>query len=210
MHFFIDELNKILPIELTEQKKGRLQEGLSQFHKSNLSNDKYYTEFYLNSCNPYFLQGDLIKELRFPVFNTTSKQYEKLYYDALLISNTCDVDEANTINRNVPKKPILAKLIPCDSFIETLTNIDVENASNILTQIKNQQFSNVIYFPPTSSTVDYIAYLDDLSVIEVEELNLLKEEISINRIESLDYFGFYLFIFKLSYHFCRLPEDTHR
>lgn len=208
MQFFIEELNKILPFELTEQKKGRLQEGLSQFHKSNLSNDKYYTEFYLNSCNNYFLQGDMIKELRFPIFDSSKKQYEKLYYDALIISNTCDIDEAN--KRKIPKNAILAKLIPFDSFIESLYEIEIENAANILTQIKNQQFSNVIYFPPTKSNIEYIAYLDDLSVIDVEELNLLKDDINLNRIESLDYFGYYLFIFKLSYHFCRLPEEAQR
>lgn len=208
MNFAIDDLNKILPPELTEQKKGRLQEGLNQFLKINNNKDKYYTDFYLNSANPYFLQGDLIREIRFPVFNKSNRQYDKLYFDALLISNTCDVDDSN--KRNVPKQAILAKLIPFDSFIESLDDIGVEDAANIITQIKNQQFSNVFYLPITKTREEYIAYFDDLSVIEIEELNALKDEININRIGSLDYFGYYLFIFKLSYHFCRLPEETQR
>lgn len=208
MNFFIDELNKLLPPELTEQKKGRLREGLSQFHSSCITNDKFYSEFYLNINHPYFLQGDLIKEIRFSVFNKEKREYEKLYYDALLISNTCDVDEANI--RNITKKPVFAKLIPCEVFIESLNEIDIENSAHILTQIKNQQFSNVIYFPQNKNGADYIAYFDDLSVLELEELSALKSEIEENRIESLDYFGYYLLIFKLSFHFCRLPEDTHR
>jgi hypothetical protein len=209
MQFFIDELNKILPPEFTDQTKSRLRDGLSQFHKSNLNNDKYYTEFYLSNCNSYFLQGDLIKELRFPVFNPDNRQYEKLYYDALIISNTCDIDDAN--KRNVPKNAVLAKVITFDSFVETLNELDnVESAAEILTQIKNQQFSNIIYLPPTKNNIDYIAYLDDFSIIDIKELNVLKNDIDQNRIESLDYFGYYLFIFKLSYHFCRLPEETQR
>jgi hypothetical protein len=208
MDFFIEELNKILPPELTEQRKGRLQDGLKQFFKSTNLQDKFYSDFYLSSTNPFFLQGDLIKELRFPIFNSDSRLYEKLYYDAILISNTCDIDEAN--KRNIPKKAILAKLIPLDTFVETLHEMEVENAANILIQVKNQLFSNVIYLPETRDKKEYIAYFDDLTIIEVEELTVLKDEITSNRIASLDYFGYYLFIFKLSYHFCRLPEETQR
>ena len=208
MSFCIDDLNKILPPELTEQKKGRLQVGLNQFLKVNANENKYYTEFYLPKFNPYFLQGDLIREIRFPVFNKVERQYKKEYFDALLISNTCDVEDSN--RRNVPKHAILAKLIPFDSFIETINEIGIENASNIITQVKNQQYSNIFYLPETRTNKDYITYFDDLTVLEVDELNALKEEININRIESLDYFGYYLFIFKLSFHFCRLQEETQR
>ena len=208
MGFFIEELNKILPSELTEQKKGRLQVGLAQFLKLNHSEDKYYTDFYLYSSYNYFLQGDLVKELRFPIFDEKKRQYEKKYYDALLISNTCDVDEANI--RRIAKKAILAKLIPLDIFVSSMEELGVEDAANILTQLKNQQFSNIFYLPPTVDGSEYLAYFDDLSIIEIEELNSLKVDIKINRIASLDYFGFYLFIFKLSFHLCRLPEETER
>lgn len=208
MGFDIDEINKLIPPDLAEQKKGRLREGLRQFSESNNSQDKYYTDFYLQTSFNYFLQGDLIRELRFPTFNNVTGQYQKLYFDALLISNTCDVDESN--KKTIRKKVVLAKLIPLEIFVESLKELAVENAAEILTQIKNQQFSNILYLPPNKEKVEYLAYFDDLSTIEKEELNVLKEEIILNRIESLDYFGYYLFIFKLSYHFCRLPEETER
>lgn len=208
MAFFIEDLERLLPPELTDQKKGRLREGLKQFSDLENSQDKFYTDFYLTSYHNYFLQGDLIREIRFPVFDTKSREYNKLYYDALLISNTCDVDESNI--RTVPKKPIIAKLIPIEEFVASLKELAVENAAEILTQIKNQQFSNVFYLPPTKDKNEYLAYLDDLGTIDKEELNVLKEDIDTNRIASLDYFGYYLFIFKLSYHLCRLPEATER
>lgn len=208
MAFFIEELERLLPPELTEQKKGRLREGLKQFFDTNNSQDKFYTDFYLPISHNYFLQGDLIREMRFPVFNGESRQYEKLYFDALLVSNTCDVDESN--RQTISKKAVIAKLVPVDTFIGSLKELEVENAAEILTHIKNQQYSNIIYLPTTKNKKDYLAYLDDLSIIEKEEINTLKEDIAINRIESLDYFGYYLFIFKLSYHLCRLPEETER
>lgn len=208
MTFFIEELERLLPPELTDQKKGRLREGLKQFFDPGNSQDKFYTDFYLPISHNYFLQGDLIREMRFPVFNKELRQYEKLYFDALLVSNTCDVDESNKCT--VTKKAVIAKLIPVDTFIESLKELEVENAAEILTQVKNQLYSNIIYLSIAKGNEDYLAYLDDLSIIEKEELNTLKEDIAINRIESLDYFGYYLFIFKLSYHLCRLPEETER
>ena len=206
--FFLDDLKTILPPELTESKKGRLSEGLKQFLKDTLSQEKYYTDFYSTSNYSYFLQGDLIKELRFPVFDKDSKTYKKLYYDAILLSTTCDVDVNNV--RNIPKKAIIAKIIPLDNFVDALANLEIKNATDILTQVKNQMYSNVLYLPKSKNGVDYIAYFDDISVIEIDELNWLKGDIKNNRIESLDYFGYYLFLFKLSFHFCRLPEETHR
>jgi len=208
MAFSIDEFEKLLPPELTNQKKGRLREGLIQFSDPYNSQDKFYTDFYLPISHNYFLQGDLIREMRFPLFNKESGQYEKLYYDALIISNTCDIDESNI--RTLRKKVVLAKLITVDMFIESMRELEVENAAEILTHVKNQQYSNIIYLPTSRDKNDYLAYLDDLSIVEKEEINILKEDISANRIESLDYFGYYLFIFKLSYHLCRLPEETER
>lgn len=208
MAFSIEELEKLLPPELADKKKGRLRDGLHQFSDPYKSQDKFYTDFYLPISRSYFLQGDLLREMRFPLFNKNSGQYEKFYFDALILSNTCDIDESN--KKTVSKKVVLAKLVPVDTFIESMRELGVENAAEILTQIKNQQCSNIIYLPTTRDKKEYLAYLDDLGIVEKEEVNVLKEDITDNRIESLDYFGYYLFIFKLSYHLCRLPEETER
>ena len=208
MDFFLEDLNAILPPELTEQRKGRLSEGLKQFSKDNLSQERYYTDFYSTFSYPYFLQGDLIRQLRFPVFDFEIKEYKKKYYDAILLSNTCDVDVNNV--RNIPKKAVLAKVIPLDYFVSALSELDIKNATSILTQVKNQMYSNLLYLPKTKDGVDYIAYFDEISIIGVDELNSLKDDMKDNRIATLDFFGYYLFIFKLSFNFCRLPEETQR
>jgi len=108
--------------------------------------------------------------MRFPLFNKESGQYEKLYYDALIISNTCDIDESNI--RTLRKKVVLAKLITVDMFIESMRELEVENAAEILTHVKNQQYSNIIYLPTSRDKNDYLAYLDDLSIVEKEEINI--------------------------------------
>ncbi len=208
MPFNINSLDKLLPPELREQKKDRLKEGLKQFLKENQNRTKYYTDFYATRSYPFFLQGDLIREIRFPVFNFDTLDYEKEYFDIILLSNTCDMDEAN--NRNIKKDVIIAKLIPFENFIESLEELKIEKAANIITQVQNQLYSNVLYLPPNDFGDGYIVYLDEVSWITTNELNRLREDMRKNRIASLDFFGYYLFVLKLSYHLCRLPEETHR
>lgn len=208
MPFDINSLESLLPPELSAQKKDRLKESLKQFLKENQNKAKYYTDFYSNENYPYFLQGDVIREIRFPVFNFGTGEYEKEYFDVILISNTCDMDEANT--RKVKKNVIIAKLIPFDNFIEALKELRVEKADDIIIQVQNQLYSNLFYLPPNYHGVEYIVYLDELSWITISELKDLKEDMQENRIASLDFYGYYLFVLKLSYHLCLLPEETHR
>ena len=208
MAFDIDRIDKLLPPELSEQKKDRLKESLSQFLKVNQNKTKYYSGFYASQKYSYFLQGDIVRELRFPSFNFETKQYQKNYFDVILLSNTCDMEEGNI--RSVKKKVIIAKLIPFNIFIESLDELKINKAADIITQIQSQLYSNVIYLPPNDYGKEYIAYLDDISWITTSELASLKSEINENRVCSLDFYGYYLFITKLSYHFCRLPEQTHR
>lgn len=207
MPFQIEELNKLLPPDISEQKKNRLREGLKQFNDENTGTDKNYTDFYSPLNHEFFLQGDLIRELRFPEFDPINKTYEKKYYDAILISNTCDMDINN--NRKIDKEVIIAKIIPLHTYQNYLQTLNVPNIDSIINQVKRQLFSNLLYLPAVKQT-DYIAYLDKLSYISGEELNCLKPEMDKNRIATLDLFGHYLFTFKMSYHFCRLPEDSHR
>ena len=96
MPFDINSLDSLLPPELSEQKKERLKQSLIQFLKENQNKTKYYTDFYSTENYPYFLQGDIIREIRFPIFDFETREYEKEYFDVILISNTCDMDEANT------------------------------------------------------------------------------------------------------------------
>jgi len=125
----------------------------------------------------------------------------------VLISNTCDIDEAN--KRSLPKQVLMAKLVTLNDFKEGLLANKEENSELILNSLRNQEYSNLMYFPEINGE-EFIAVLDELSWISNEELNLLKNDIQENRIAALDLFGYYLFMFKLSFHLCRLPEETDR
>lgn len=202
----LDKLDSILPSYLTEQKKDRIKDGLRQFVDKELKH-KHYTDFYLPNPSDFFLQGDLIKEIRFPIFDKSKGTYDKKYYDAIIISNACDIDFKQ---REIPKNVMLAMAIPFDEFKNDLAKRGIKSFDDKLIQVKNQMFTNLFYLPSNSKHDGYIVPLDYIAQISIEELESLKSNISKNRISSLDHFGYYLFMFKLSFHFCRLPEEHYR
>lgn len=206
MNFSIERIENLFPRELSEQRKGRLRDGLKQFLSKN-SESKIYSEFYSETEYSYFLQGDLIRDLRFPYWDFETREFSKKYFDALLISNTCDLDESNI--RQIPKEIVIAKLITLKDFEEGLKHFNVLDQETVLRCLRNQEYSNLVYFPEIHGN-EYIGVLDELSSITLEEINELKSNLNQNRIKTLDMFGYYLFMFKLSYHFCRLPEETDR
>ncbi|ABG57529.1 hypothetical protein [Cytophaga hutchinsonii] len=204
-NFKLDDIHALLPKELTEQGKNRLVNALKQFTGEN--SDKIYTDFYTASPHEYFLQGDLVREIRFPDWNDKTAEFEKVYYDVILLSNTCDMDDNNT--RDIPKKVMVAKVIKLSAFIECIDTAIVKEVDQLIKAVKSQHYTNLFYLPGEDGE-EYIAYLDDVSTIYVEELAEMKNELSENRVSILGQFGYYLFILKLSFHLHRLPEQTHR
>jgi hypothetical protein len=211
MSFNIDEIIKFFPPDLAPERAITIKENLSQFTINNCNkNNKDYTNFYSYNNFYNFLQGDIIKEIRFPFFDYNSKEYKKIYFEAIILSNSCDIDTSN--NKSGDRTVILAKVIPFNNFIKGLDkyNVEIKDKNSYINDIKNQQISNIIYLPKFKDNPDYIAYFDQITTIELSEFKLLKEEIEDNKIASLDYFGLYILIFKLTHLLARLPDVTHR
>lgn len=217
MAFDLSEIDLLLPDYLSKTDKDRLKKGLEQFKVINDKekfewSPKLYTNFFLEKNQPYFLQGDLVAQIRNADWDYEKKRYGAVYSDAIIVSATCDI-EAETKNRNIPKQILFAPIVPYEEYLNDLEQ-STELAKKIQTikrGIKAQEYSNLFYIPqnPNNKT-EYIALLDQIFWFPTDELNSYSKNIEQNRIISLDYFGFFLFILKLSYHLCRLPEDQHR
>jgi ABC-type transporter Mla MlaB component len=204
-------IEHLFPEYLTKTEKGRLLQALEQFKEDktkNRWNSKIYSHFYAPVNYPYFLQGDLVREIRYPMWDYSDRTFKKTFTDAIILSNTCDLDISNL--RKIHKQVILAPLLELQDYIDEMTQIEV-NIEETLQNIKTQSTSNIIYLPSNlSNGKDYICHLDKAFWFPTEELNSYLAEIDKTRIASLDYFGYYLFLVKLSYHFCRLPEEKQR
>jgi hypothetical protein len=212
MEFGDDYFQDLLPSYLTETESGRLKDALKQFLPEHRGKNIDYSDFYRNYQNNYFLQADSIREVRFPFWNAENASYEKLYTDALIISNTCDISLEN--NREYNKKECL--LAPIIEFSEYLSDLAVKGYSDDQIQsfennVKAQLISNIFYLPNEYlQEKEYIVWLDRMFWLPTQELNMLLETIAEDRISSLSHYGYYLFILKLSYHLCRLPEKCDR
>lgn len=230
MPFDSTQFDSLLPSYLTKQQKDRLKDSLKQF-KAKIDSvktitkaedsgvdfkswdPKFYTDFYASKSSPYFMQGDLIREVRMPNWNSSTISYDKSYIDGIIITNTCDMDFSNEVNRSLSKKVLFAPMVPLGEYLQNLqqSGAPTSKITSIEENIKSQLLSNVFYLPGNYvNQLDYIVSFDQLSWLPSEEVAQYANDIEVNRIVSLGLFGYYLFVLKLSYHFCRLPEDSHR
>lgn len=211
MSFGQEQWNILLPSYLTSENKGRLQDALKQFHKEN-SNEISYENFYKDYGYEYFMQGDILIEIRSAFWNRENARYEKSYSDALILTNTCDISFENNRTLN-PKQCLFAPLLNLEDYLQELRGggFSQQKIDNFVKNLKAQVYSNIFYLPQSGDdSPERIALLDRIFWYPVEELQALLPTINEERIRSLNHFGFYLLVIKLSYHFSRLPEQCDR
>lgn len=209
---FGDNFESLLPSYLVNSEKGRLKKSLTQFIDKGSKNEIDYSNFYKDYNHNYFMQSDLIREIRFAFWDENEKIFIKKYTDAIILSNTCDISFDNHHTVNV-KECLFAPIIELSEYISDLheSGMEKEKVQQFVGTIKSQQISNIFYLPINNrNDKEYIALLDNVFWFPAKELKLYSEDININKISSLGYFGYYLFILKLSYHLCRLPEQCDR
>lgn len=212
MAFNKEEWDILLPSNLLATDKERLKRLLGQFfnveHRKGV---KKYDNFYLDTSVKYFLQGDVLKNINSLFWDAENGNYTFANSPVILLSNTCDVSEEN--NHNFDKQALYAPVTKLDFFTDSLREEGVgeQKIISIINALKNQEYSNVFYLP--SNPVNGNEYVILLDNIFWQPSNILKEklpQINEERFLSLNHFGFYLLITKLSYHFCRVPEEIDR
>lgn len=209
---FGDDLDKILPPYLVEGDKARLKNALKQFTIENRGKEINYDDFFKSYGHFYFMQADLVREIRMSLWDDSNAVFHKVYTDALIISNTCDISFDNKHDLN-SKQCLLAPLVDFNEYLSDLKSegYQGEKLEQFANAIKAQLVSNLFYLPYyQKERRDYIVMLDNVFWFPTSELNSYIDKIEENRISSLSQFGHYLFILKLSYHLCRLPEQCDR
>jgi hypothetical protein len=209
---FADNFDLILPNYLINEDKTRLRDALKQFTINNKGKEINYSDFYKSYGHAYFMQSDLVKEIRMSLWNDDEAVFEKVYSDAIIISNTCDISFENKHNLN-SKQCLFAPLIDFNEYVNDLASSGYEKdkLEQFIQTVKAQLVTNLFYLPMFhQKSKEYIVFLDNIFWFPVNELNSYIGNIDENRISSLSHFGHYLFILKLSYHLCRLPEQCDR
>lgn len=124
----------------------------------------------------------------------------------IVLSNSCDVSAENA--RVLPPNVTFAPIVKLSKIVERFEahGLDGEKVVSRLADIKAQRVSNMFYLPADGLLdEDHVALLDDLHSMPVKVHREAAEKLF-----TLSMAGFYLFVFKLSVHFCRLHEDVDR
>lgn len=196
MDFNADQLKDQIPYYLTRAQKDGLVKALSDFpEKMN-----YYTGWHKSEL----LQGDGWSSLTIINFHNCEKKNIK----GIIISNSCDVSQEN--QRDATPKLIFSPIIKLESYVNKLkeSGLSEEKIKDKVRAIKEQKITSIFYLPQQSALdEDYIAILDDIHSIPAPIFWQSSEK---QKIFTLSQVGFYLFIMKLSIHFCRFHEKVFR
>lgn len=202
----------LLPFYLTSVEKQRLKIGIEQFVNFETKEKALdYSGFYLKNAPEYLMQSDMLNSVKLVAWDDESKDFVSGFTPSVFVSNTCDVNAENSRSIN-NKEAMFAPIIELDQYLDDLKSEGYSDAqiASFLNTLKQQDFSNLFYLPKNEKNgKEYIVFFDKISWSPINEL--IKED-SLNNIRfiSLSNYGFYLFILKLSYHFCRLPEEVDR
>lgn len=204
----LEEIKLYLPQYLSEDKLTELKMELRKFGSDNDSG-RYFTDRL--KSEPNLFQGDGTIA---PVCNLPDTEVREAR--VLLLSNTCDMALENT--RLNPCRIMYAPILNLEKYIEMLhaKGVDEKRINSHVTDIKNQQISQIFYLPTSvlgneRNSIgghDSIVLFDRTMSIALTQRNV--ESMIGSRVFTLSNYGFYVLLLKLSYHFTRIQEKVDR
>jgi hypothetical protein len=213
-----DDMLHIIRTFLPKYLTPELQENLFKTALENFpsSSDPNLTYSRIADSN-YLYQGDCVCDVPFALFN--QGKFDVAYLNGLVMSNTCDIapDNERTDAPNVQ----FAAVIALSEYLERLRSkkIDESKIQNFIVNLKNNKISNLFYLPEKKNSDKLIL---QESFVRFDLNVTLASSIFTSVTYSLDYFpfgdrrislsnyGFYLFLIKLSIHYCRFREGVFR
>jgi len=186
-----------IPYYLTQEQKEGLTKALSDFKEHPIN-------YYINRYAEEMLQGDGWHGL--DVIRLEDGARNKI--KGIVLSNTCDINPGN--KRNLPAKITFAPIIKLSNYADLLraTGLERKQIDGKFKAIREQSVTTLFYLPPCDTLDDeYIALLDDIHSIPARTFASYQER---EKLFTLSMVGFYLFLLKLSIHFCRFHEEVER
>jgi len=141
----------------------------------------------------YLAQGDIFSELPFTFFDRDGRQ-KLVYKPSILLSNTCDASRRDYL------------LFAAISDIETEPSPECEAlSSQTIEDIKFNRINRFLYLPCTElerKAVDFelVTVISREAILKMMSNNKLKKNISLNE------YGFYMLLSKLTVFFCRRQD----
>jgi hypothetical protein len=194
--FTVEQIQVYLPKYLTTKEQAELVDQLRDFENRN---------YYAVGHEQEMLQGDGWTKIE--IVNLATGARDKI--KGVLLSNSCDINPENP--RDFPPRIVFAPLIPLQAYVDLLQSASVLKPAQIeakLDSIRKQLVTSLFYLPKGGGLdADHIAILDDLHNVPLQMFLTEAERV---KLFTLGQMGFYLFLLKLSIHFCRFQERIAR
>lgn len=196
MELSLEGLERALPHYLSAERREGVKRALAEFPQ--------VKPFYLDACSRELLQGDCWSHL--VVFNFADGSRKRIR--GMLLSNSCDMD-ANNLSVMTPQVTF-CPILRLDELVKkwARSGVGQQKIDDTVASIRRQEVSNFMYLPIGSSIKEEtVAYLDDAHTMPQVAFAADEQKL---KLATLSDAGFYLFVFKLSIHFCRMHENVDR
>lgn len=202
MSFDADHLQQQIPHYLTAEDRQILIQQLEAIAAGGAAG--YVLSNYDETFDNGMLQGDGWRGFRTYNFQNGALRSVR----GIILSNSCDIAPENP--RDVPPRVTFAPLVKLEAYRSVLIDSDIAEGvvENKIEAIKSQKTTNIFYIPAGGMIEeDYIVRLDEAQSMPISILNQSEER---EKLFTLSMTGFYMLVFKLSVHFCRLQESINR
>lgn len=151
-------------------------------------------------------QGDGLRDM--PIVNIEDLGLGVKYRPCMVVSNTCDMDLANT--RLYPTTILYTPILQLSKYTHILEKYGAtaEKIKNHIADVKAQKVSSMFYLPSTGDMDESVVFLD--RILHVSQKYVDRNSVDNRRLFSLSDYGFYLFVFKMSMHLSRIREGVNR
>lgn len=210
----LELIRTFLPKYLTPELQENLFKTVRENFPFSIDSNLIYSK--LPDTN-YYYQGDCIIDIPFSKFNEGN--FQTAYLTGIIASNTCDISPDND-RLDIPNIQF-ASVFSLNEYIETLKekNINPQRIDSFINNLKENKISNLFYLPEKKNGKDVLLEESfvrfDINVtlpISIFSGNAYNNSYSPegDRLVSFSNYGFYLFLIKLSVHYCRFREGVFR
>lgn len=184
-----------IPYYLTIPQREGLIKALSEFP------DNF--NYYMDGRDNDLLQGDGWSG--FQLFKFPSGECANVF--GVVLSNSCDVSSEN--KRALPVSIVFAPVLRLEDYRALLerAGVSVQAIRAKIESIRLQRVTEIFYLPAKGEEGECIVLFSDLHSMPYSAFESLEEK---GKRFTLSMCGFYLFLLKLSIHFCRFHENVER
>lgn len=197
-----DELRLFLPKYLSAENYDILIKELESF-PNNIDRRMY-------TCiqdEHLICQGDVLSSLPYCEIDHLGNGVKTI--SCIVLSNTCDTDINNTrlFSSRIQYSPLVS-LEKYRSVLKKHAGVSEQQIDDHIKSIKSQHISQILYLPESHQFKESIVFFD--KTINIDSRSIDRNTLKCRRLVSLSDYGFYMLLFKLSVHFCRVQEHVER